>query len=215
VTIAAKQIRRWLSRLPHPARVNADGREVVIGDGRKRFIEAADSILTIQPETIEAIDASGALLRVTAIDYSEFVDGDPQAGAAPSSSSSSTSTPSPLPNLGEPKSDAGELARLILEATDRGAQRHAEAWAAAFEATRQSQERMAELVSVAFERMTALEVAWQNALNDRVRDVVEGGEDDLDGPIGEVIKSVVARRMTQAPAQPNGSAPKPNGKGKA
>jgi methyl coenzyme M reductase beta subunit len=74
---------------------------------------------------------------------------------------------------------------------------------------------MAELVSVAFERMTALEVAWQNALNDRVRDVVEGGEDDLDGPIGEVIKSVVARRMTQAPAQPNGSAPKPNGKGKA
>ena len=92
-----------------------------------------------------------------------------------------------------------ELAALILEATDRGARRHAEAYTLAFE-------KMTHIVTMSLERLGSLEVAWQQALNDRATMVAE--QSGFDGQLEHGLMGMVAQAAVRPKAaskeSPNG-----------
>lgn len=181
--MAVSNVRSWLRRSPHPARVMADGREIAIGDNRSKWSDAESTIAELGAQKLEALDSEGRLLRVCIVS-----DDEPQV-AAPALSTPLIAT-----------SRDSELAALILEATDRGARRHAEAYSLAFE-------KMTSIVTMSLERLGSLEVAWQQALNDRATMVAEQGSGD--GPLEQGLMGMVAqaamRPQSKAAAKEGGT----------
>lgn len=145
-------IRSWLRRSPHPHKLMADDTEIAIGDGRGKWRDAENTVAELGASKLQAFNADGALLRICMLE------------------------PEAEPEREDPFKDVklqsreAEIAKLILEATDRGALRHAEAYTIAFD-------KMASLVQFAMERASALEIAWQGALNQKMADADASGED--------------------------------------
>lgn len=171
-------LRAFLSRAPVPRSVRvvlAEGEPVTIavGANRKRW---ADVEGAIAPDAVrvEALDVHGAVMRAHVL---------ADADDAPAPRSSASAAPStPL-----------ELARIVLEASDAGAKRHA----AAYETT------MRELVGLvrviadqhasAQRRLAQLESAWHRAIVRGARDA----SDDAPAASGldELILPLLAGAM--------------------
>lgn len=187
-------LRAWLTRTPQPAYVvieRADGetRRVRIGVARSKWRDAENACASAI--RAEAFNAADELLR----------DWEPEGTeTAPSSVA---------------KRDAGgmrqseqlvflrEVAGFIAEASDRGAQRHAEAYAHAFE-------HQATLVTVISTRLQQLEAAWHKLLMSQTPP--ESG-DDQNAPLVNLLLAAAAQGMggNAAPAPE----PPANGKGKS
>lgn len=165
--MAVSNVRSWLRRSPHPARILADGREIAIGDNRSKWSDAESTIAELGAQKLEALDAEGRLLRVCVVSD----ESDAPASVEPERTLQTTSRES-------------ELAALILEATDRGARRHAEAYSLAFE-------KMTTIVTMSLERLGSLEVAWQQALNDRA--AMLDHTPTSDGAVEQGLISMLAR----------------------
>ena len=149
-------LKSWLRRKPEPACVRIDGKKtVMIGDGPARWREALQTFDALRPTLLEALNDAGAVLRVTRIEPDEDEDEDEDTGG--------TAPTMPLPVAapatasGTPLSELTQLAALIMEAGDRGALRHAEAYSLAFA-------KQTEILQIVADRMTATETAWQQTL---------------------------------------------------
>lgn len=136
--VSATPLRRWLRRHPQPARLRVDARDVAVASGANQWAVTEESVLALNPSRVEALDANGVMLRATVLDGSADADDAKPVAAAP-------------------ESELAMLARLIGEAHDAGARRHAEAYALAFaENTR--------LVQILANRLGSLETSWQKAM---------------------------------------------------
>lgn len=128
-------LRRWLEKQPRPASVrgyDADGDErmVRISTARSKFSDAEAALGACI--TCEALDAEGAVLRV-------------YEGHTASSSRGGSKNPS--------ETNIAELARIIADASDKAALRHADAYRLAYE-------QQVQLVKILSERLAGLEKAW-------------------------------------------------------
>lgn len=135
-------MRAWLQRDPQPTRIRCalpggDEKTVRIGDSRSRWRDAAASCAGAV--RLEAFNDAGESLRV----WEEEGGGD-DAGAAARGKKG-------------PESSLAELGRIIAEAADASAQRHADAYRLAYE-------QQALLVNVLSQRLQALERAWHRLL---------------------------------------------------
>ncbi len=184
-------IHSWLRRVPHPSTIRCDGKKsLLVGQGKNRWRDCINSIEALQPGMIEALDAEGNVIRVCHLnddgpaDATGLQDGAPVVPAT------------------EKEAELATIARIILEATDRGAERHAEAYRLAFE-------KHTELVSLLAHRLTAVESAWQKTLEDRARDMANaGGSDDQLAELMTHLPMLLPhlKKMLggSAPAKPNG-----------
>lgn len=166
-------LRHFLSRAPVPRAVRAvlaEGEPVTIaiGPSRKRWSDAEGAI---PPETIrlEALDANGAVMRSLAI-------GEPD-DAPPARPGATTANAAPSTPL--------ELARIVLDATDAGARRHA----AAYEATMRELVGLVRIIAdqhaAAQRRLAALESAYHRMVRAAPDAAAEDGAglDALMGPL--------------------------------
>lgn len=172
-------VRSWLRRVPQPSSLRCDGKKTIqVGQGKNKWRDAVQTLEALQPSLVEALNEDGAVIRVAHLN-----DDDDQGDAK-----------APLPSEGQ--SEQAQLAALILEATDRGAQRHADAYALAFG-------KMTDLVGILANRLQGLEVAWQKTLEARAADLAAAAPaDQAEAGIAGLLASVVASQAS--PPAPNG-----------
>jgi len=169
------QMHSWLRRIPVPSMLRLDGkRQIVIGAGKNKWKDCILNLEAMQPSLVEALDAEGNVLRATNL------------GGEGSEAVSEEQAKSERKHT-----ELAELAGVILEATDRGAKRHADAYELAFS-------KMTELVTILASRMSALEAAWQGALDTIAAQKSEGGGD---GDVGGALVQMIAG-AAQAQAEP-------------
>lgn len=133
-------LRRWLEKQPRPASVrgfDADGEEraIRIGTQRSKFADAEAALAGCV--RAEALDADGAILRVC-----DLADEPRSAGAGAGAGA---------------HTDIAQFARILADASDRAALRHADAYRLAYE-------QQVQLVSILSERLAGLEKAWHRLL---------------------------------------------------
>lgn len=172
-------LRRWLRRDPRPARFRVDGRDVAIPSSGNVWADLESTILALGGTRIEAIAADGALIRATELESD--ADGEPVVTA-------------PAPGQ-HAASDIAIFARLISEAHDAGAKRHAQAYELAFA-------RHTELVAILAQRLSGLETAWQKAMNQLAQAQAEAAmasatppEDPAAGAIAAMLASGMSAGM--------------------
>jgi len=181
------KIHSWLRRKPVPASLRLDGKKtVLIGDGPKRWRDAIAAIEALGPSMIEAQSADGHVLRVTQIEAPDDDDDDDDAEPV---------TPGPSVADAQRSRDI-ELASIIMEAGDRGARRHAEAYTLAFA-------RQTELVQMLVDRLGGVENAWQESINQRAEDVANAPSND--DPAGSAIGNLVSLAMQAKGNAPSGA----------
>lgn len=134
-------LRRWLRRTPHPVKLRADGRDVAIATGTGMWARTEETIVALNPVKVEALDANGMVLRVLSLDGTEEEEKE---------------------EVRAKESEVVSLARIIAEAHDAGAQRHAEAYRMAFG-------EFSRLVQTLTDRLTSLETAWWKAMQTTAR----------------------------------------------
>ena len=186
--MAASSLRRWLRRAPQPVKLRVDGRDVAIATGANQWAVTEESVLALSPSRIEAIDANGVCLRAMQFDRDEDDKDDKD---------------------DKDKGDAGKtelvlLARLLAEAHDAGARRHAEAYALAFAEN-------THLVQILAERLSGLESAWQKAMQETAKaqasavlaQAQQSDNDPAGAAIGAMLTTALARGAP--PAQANGA----------
>lgn len=205
--------RAWLrSILPEPVALVLDnGERVVIGKGAKRLAMAEDTIRAKDPDSVDAVDKDGGVLRTYTFREREKEPELPE-----------------LLEVPEPKTEdqrtLQHFASLISHAYRQGAQDHAAAY-------RENSGQLVELVNSALGRVAGLEKLLNQMLKDVREDAIEAREQlelareanaDANGspsPLGNggakgFIKELVEQRIKAAVvgggAAPNGSA---NGNG--
>jgi len=176
-------LRRWLRRDPKPASLRADGRTITVPTSGNVWADLESTITSIGPAKLEAIAADGSLLR--AIDLE------------------STEENAPIADNGQQRaanhSELAAIARMISDAHDAGARRHAQAYEVAFA-------RHTELVAILAQRLSGLETAWQRAMQQLAQAQADvamaqaSGQDSSD-PAGTAIAAMMS---TALPAMLNG-----------
>lgn len=193
--MAASPLRRWLRRQPHPARLRVDGRDVAVATGAQCWLVTEESVLALNPSRIEAIDPNGVCLRAMTLDNdgSDEGEGDDD-----------------VPTNG---SDVVLLARLIGEAHDAGARRHAEAYAKSFD-------KLVELVNILANRLGGLETAWQKAMhqtaNAQANAIATAAAAEAAAstdPAGQAIAAMLAQGLMNGGAKNGGPAKAKKGDG--
>jgi hypothetical protein len=164
-------LRNWLRRVPTPVALRLDGKQkVLIGSNpHTRWKDVQAVIEQAEPELIEALDPENNVLRVKVITREDDTPDDSQAAAAA--------------RMRDENRDV-QMANIILEAGDRGARRHGEAYALAFE-------KMYGLVELLSQRLGGLEQAWQETLNQRAEDLVARAAENPDGADANLIGKVL------------------------
>lgn len=151
---------------------------VKLTSSRGRFAEAARAVESLDPDTIELLDADGAVLKVLQLRE----EGDDSDGG------------DDLERLG----DLGKLAKVIGDISDRAAARHENAYKVAFAA-------QTDLVRLIADRLNSLERAWQRVIALEYKRAAESSSDDgdLDGMMGGVIKLAAAKALSggESPAK--------------
>lgn len=154
---------------------------VKLTSSRGRFAEAARAVESLDPDTIELLDADGAVLKVLQLRE----EGDESEGGD-------------LERLG----DLGKLAKVIGDISDRAAARHENAYKVAFAA-------QTDLVRLIADRLNSLERAWQRVIALEYKRAAESSSEDgdLDGMMGGVIKLAAAKALSggESPAKEGGS----------
>lgn len=188
--VKGTRLHTWLRRVPMPSHVRCDGKRLIqVGLGKARWRDLIISIDAMGPNMIECLDSEGNVLRATTLEAADDDDDD----KPPAEASASKGEP------GEHRDVA--IARLVLEATDRGSQRNAEAYKLGFD-------KLASLVEMLLARTTALEGIWQRTLENRAADLEKQGDDGggLEGMLAAVLPGLMKSEAAKAVATP------PNGK---
>lgn len=178
----ASELRRWLQKHPHPVTIRGfdaegDERTVKLGVARSKWKDAEGALADCY--RLEALDEAGNVLRVCDLE-----------GAPP-----------PAPAQGPQGPSLVELGRLLEHASDRSAERHADAYRLAYE-----QQRL--LVEVLSSRLQALEKAWHGLLMAQANAVQ--GESDPNAPLVTALLAAVGGGF---PSPPSPTPPTPsNGK---
>lgn len=172
-THRAHPLAAWLRKIPMPSKVRVDGKSVLsVGTGKSRWKDIIDSVVHQGGQSIEALNSDGEVLRTTTIEIE--------------------ASPEEVQATKKSESRDVELARIIMEAGDRGASRHAEAYAVAFA-------EMTGLVRIVSDRMAGLETAWQTTLENRAAEMLRPTEgengDEAGGLIAKVVELAMARQQ--------------------
>lgn len=192
MSFANTPLHSWLRRVPVPMALRLDGKKTVIvgTNPKQRWKETIQTLEQLDPEQIEALDADGHVLRVYTVPSNGVAGEDGKEDGKPRAASTHRDV---------------ELANIILEATDRGARRHAEAYSLAFE-------KLTYLVQILAERLSGLENAWQSTLNARAEELINAGTNgDGDNAVMGAMLQLALAKKNAAPstAKTNG---KTNGK---
>lgn len=144
---------------------------VKLTSSRGRFAEAARAVESLDPETIELLDADGAVLKVLQLREESDDDDD-------------TST------TGGSAGDLVKLAKVLGDVADKAAARHEAAYRQAFQA-------QTDLVRLIADRLNSLERAWQRVIALEYKRAAESASEDgdLDGMMGGVIKLAAAKAL--------------------
>lgn len=133
-------LRRWLRRDPRPHAIRCDGAQVVpVPTVGQVWAQLEETLTALAPSKLEALDSAGAVLRAVVLETDD----------APSSATSSSPSSS--------GTELATIARIIADAHDAGARRHAEAYGLAFSEN-------TKLVGLLAQRLAGLETAWQKAM---------------------------------------------------
>jgi hypothetical protein len=186
-------VRSWLRRLPQPAKVRLDRKQVVrVGEGKNKWRDVVDVILTQHPHILEALDGDGNIIRVTELeeqgDDATTADGDKRA--------------SPGPNT-----ELAQLGALIKDSFESGAKQNREF----FEAIVGKYAALAESV---INRNAQLENAVERTWEERAAEIASGGGDVaeiMNGPLGVLINAVMGR-MLESKKEPPTAEQQSNGK---
>jgi hypothetical protein len=196
-------IRAWLRRHPHPHKVRTDaGKEILIGDGRSKWADAEASIALLAPSSIEALDKDGSILRVcNCAPDGELVDTNPEQTREAAAQKTARET------------EFVTIAKLLNDAHDAGAKRHAEAY-------RESWDKLYDLVKTIADRLTSVERLYHREIDEKAKAVADAIANaipaDADADMDQVVKAMVVQALTNqgAAAKPNGNGhAKPNGNG--
>jgi hypothetical protein len=175
-------IKSWLKRAPVPATVRVDDTVVPVPEGSRRWSELEQTIATLSPRKLVALDSDGNTLRAVDLEVAE------------------EEAEEEVATAGKGGSEMVQLARLLLEASDAGARRHAQAYETSFS-------HLVRLVEVMSERLTAVEVAWQQTLANQAEllaNTTPGGEEEL---AAQAISGMFSDAAKRAPAaKANGKA---------
>ena len=185
-------VRLWLRRCgPSAVAFRCDGRSIVkLGAGGSRYAHAEEAILELGADLLEALDGEGNVLRATRLT---------------NTSDDALELPAaPAPTPGAP-ADVQALARVIMEAGDRGASRHAEAYKA-------GNEQLISLVRILADRLSGLERAWVASLNAQARAVANATPPAPADEAGAAVAAMVGQLVTGAASS---AAPAANGKGRS
>lgn len=188
--MSASSLRRWLRRHPQPARLRVDGKDVAIATGPNQWSTTEESIRALGGNRIEALDSNGVCLRAMTLGSATVLP-DEDDDDRPERSRFR-------------ESDLVTISRMILEASDAGARRHAEAYQVAFQ-------RMTDLVSVLAARLVGLESAWQKAMNATARAqadaiIAQATGDETEHGADDAIKAMLVS-MLMGGGMPQGFAP--------
>jgi hypothetical protein len=169
----------WVRRVPIPDKLRLDGKHLFkVGNGPKKWREALDYIESVHPSQVECLNAEGEVTRTTKVDFGETEDESDEKKSKGSSRDI-------------------ELANIIMEAGDRGARRHAEAYGVAFT-------KMTDLVGIIAERLTGIENAWQETLENRaaaLQSTEEPESQDTAGAmVGQLINMAAAKQQREGAA---------------
>ena len=174
-------VSHFLRKKPKPATIVIDGADRVACASGGRWIAAVRDVLDSRDWTrIEALDADGAVLRgIDAVVDTDTPDVEPATVALDSS-------------------QIVQIATLLERAADRGAARHAEAYAVAFD-------RYGDLVQMLAERLTGVENAWNRAMSERANLLADApaktpNEDNtLGSMVAGLVPNMTANKCNGAP----------------
>lgn len=196
-------LRRWLRRQPHPVKLRVDGRDVAIAQGPKMWVVTEDTVKAMNPSRVEAIGPDGVCLRALILDGGDDDDGESKAETQR------------RVELESADARLLEMSRLLAEAHDAGARRHAEAYALAFD-------KMTGLVEILATRLGGLENAWQSAMKANARAQADaiaaaaaaeaaahGDNDPASTAIATMLAQGLMAQARGAPANGTNGAPKP------
>lgn len=134
-------LRAWIRRAPRPTTIRIDGSQLVpVPTSGQWAAQLEETLSALGGSKLEALDDTGRVLRAVAL-----ADDD-----VPSSTSSTSSTSAN-------GSELAVVARLLADAHDAGARRHADAYQLAFSEN-------TKLVQLLATRLSGLESAWQKAM---------------------------------------------------
>ena len=169
-------LRSWLRRSPKPAQLRCDGQLVPVPSAGNVWAQLEETVTALGASRIEALDASGAILRATQLESD-----DDAPAAAPAS------------HHGDGQLD--RLARIIAEAHDAGARRHAQAYETAFA-------RQLELLGVVAARLTSLETAYHRSVTQVAQLQLDAAQAAGGDDATNAITGMLAAAMGAAPAAP-------------
>jgi hypothetical protein len=190
-------LRAWLRKSPAPVKVQCGRNVISVPDSRTKWADVEETLEATAEhgDKIQALDASGALLRAFVW---EDADGD---DAAPSSRAPKAS-----------ESELVLLARELNNASDNGARRHEAAYALAFD-------RLTGLCQTIADRLTAMETMWSKSMLAQARAQADsivaaaqaqqaGGDSDVMKILGPMLGPMMTAAVAPSPAK----TPPPNGK---
>ena len=184
-------LRSWLRREPSPASIMLADLEIAVPDGRSKWAELDATIAgkAKRGDRVEAYDDDGTLLR--AFVWNEGAAEPP----APTETAAAVVARSEDARL-------VEFARLIAAASDRGAERHAQAYQTAFNT-------MENLVNLVSNRLVAMETAWQKAMVATAQAQAEAiraqQSGDAESPMAMLLPMLMGGMAPKTPTPPNGT----------
>lgn len=183
-------IHSWLRRVPMPSKIRLDGKHsVLVGQGKNKWRDVVMVIEERQPSMVEALNADGDIIRSTSL-----------------AAEGSTEEPSDIlkrQQAAERHRDV-ELCTIVMEAGDRGARRHAEAFQTAFEQV------VALATSVSESNRATSEAFNELIVQHRQLMLQTGASGDGDSDIAKPFiadmlgKALRNNAAAPAPAKPNG-----------
>lgn len=183
----ATALRRWLQKHPVPKTIRGFGgdeeeREVELGTARSKWRDAEAALAGCWK--LEALSEKGAVLRVLELE------------APPDESASSSSASS---KMRDELLLVREVAKLLHEAHNAGAERHAQAHKQGFDA-------LVNIVNVTTDRLAKLEKAYGSLLNSLARAANANDPDDPEKQAMGLLQTIMLAKMTGGvPTQPNGA----------
>jgi len=137
-------LRHWLRRAPRPTRIRADAQEIQVPTSGHWVAQVEETIASLAPARVHALAADGSILRALELER------DDDAPSAPTPTTTTTT---------DNAAQLVQLGRLLLDASEAGAKRHAAAYELAFA-------KQTELLAIIANRLTALETSWSRAMRD-------------------------------------------------
>ncbi len=176
------QIRNWMQRSPQPDRLRTDTGEVILLSGRRKWEEAMKAIGAMQPNSLEALNKEGAVIRVYNLDETS--------GTRIGSSA---------------ESELVLLSRIISEAHDKGASRHEAAYKLAFESLLTVTKEMVA-------RLTKLEQTYMHLMERHAKAMEDAAMGNEGGDLDALASAFLLNRLSGGGGEPPKPNPKPNGK---